>query len=371
VKSGAAKTGPTMITEPVPASRFATYVTAVGVVGIFCYGVSIICGFVASGGVQAGPSVRWMTEWGAQLDVSSADTMVTYASAAVLFAGLSIGGQALVPGEASRVRVRRFFGTCGFIVAVAALSLLVLAAVHAVAVPSRLAVLVVLVPLAAVTWLLGLETSRFVVPDFSVQRESAVAQLILAREGLGRLPSHTRGDFRAGAAFALCGLAAGLAVALALPPSTLLFAVVTLCWSSLTTALGLAGFAFMTTSTLTSGSRRNRAGLRVGAAVFYAFLILLAHAPLLAITGSVPVLLVLLVMMMAPIGFGWRPRSAPAWLLDFTLAGAKARLARAELGRTLKASRRRLEVLDAHQGTGRTLTWRGRLRQAAIALLSD
>ena len=267
--------------------------------------------------------------------------------------------------------MRRFFGACGFVVAVAALSLLVLAAVHAVAVPSRLAVLVVLVPLAAVTWLLGLETSRFVVPDFSVQRESAVAQLILAREGLGRLPSHTRGDFRAGAAFALCGLAAGLAVALALPPSTLLFAVVTLCWSSLTTALGLAGFAFMTTSTLTSGSRRNRAGLRVGAAVFYAFLILLAHAPLLAITGSVPVLLVLLVIMMAPIGFGWRPRSAPAWLLDLTLAGAKARLARAELGRTLKASRRRLEVLDAHQGTGRTLTWRGRLRQAAIALLSD
>lgn len=357
--------------DPIPAPRgYAHALLGLFVVGCFFEAV-IFAGRPWAGG---GWNIAWMPAWGWDLRQDTLPTLLAYFAAALVLYGISRGGQGTFTGVVERNRVRRTVGTLGALLAMCAASLGVLAVAATFRHPTSVPALVVVVPMTSICWVLGVESSRFVVPRHARQFEMAVEQLERLRAQIARLPRRVpvlrRGLVGVGvrvAAMAAAGAGAG-----ALGGGGAWQAVTGAAVSGLLGGVALLLFGGMTASSVVEPSRGKRAGNVAGAYVFYVFLVLLGAVNLLVVApqGWWVAGALLLLELVLPLAFHARafPSKRSLLMQDLSLRGTLIAYESRSLHRSQARLSTRIDELQAVADIDAP-SGRERVREALLTLL--
>lgn len=311
---------------------------------------------LAVGGIMQGQQGQlafdWLAHVGVVISNVSSGAAEQYAQWAITFFGLTAGGQFILQYATQSAGLRRMFGLVGMVLAAAALVLIILAIAAIFEKPDTLGALPTVIPGCFITWVVGIECGRFVVPDFHRQRELLEAHLADLERKLHRLPRAAAST--AGAYRALLGWSAlvGLVTAAAVLPAGLVPVGATFGVTTLLTGVNLFVLSQMTAATLVQPSASKRFWTRAFWYLVFAVIAVFTVASVLPLSpgAEIPLSAALVGDLMLPIAFLRLPGSAPAWLLNRSLGGVLARVERNDLERMRTAALKRRDELDLHAG---------------------
>ncbi|MBT2501527.1 hypothetical protein [Curtobacterium sp. ISL-83] len=331
--------------SPLPARRrdISIAILVVGVAALYLVGLIV-------GLTHRNEAVPWASlgQIGSAISADASEAAERFAGWAIALFGASLGGQVLLQADTPRATLRRVIGALGIVLAIAAFLLASLTAIGISQTSAAVSALPSVLAGGAVTWVLGVECGRFVVPDFDRQRATTVDALTHINAKLDRLPRPARTLHGAYGTLAGWSILVALIAPVAVVRSSAVDSGIVFALEAVFLFASLSMLTQLTASTMTEPSRGRRILSRGFWFAVYTVLILFSSAVAILVAPEAPVaiLVATTVELLLPIGFLSLARGVPQPLIDMSLGGALGRVAMRDLERARESAQRRLVELD-------------------------